>query len=293
MGSTKTFHALYNDDDILLSAVKKIKEKHYDIDEVYTPFPVHGLDKVMGLEPTRIAIAAFIYGCIGITVATLMMNYIMIVDWPQNIGGKPSFSYIENMPAFVPIMFEMTVFHAAHLMVITFYLRSRLWPFKTAENPIPETTDDKFLIQIPINGNEKKIKLILEKTDLFKIDIVKSDNEKEDLEIKDNVLHNVRDKETTVSIGFVFQSRKYSDGSSNLRVQFTQGKGMQYAKNTGLKIFRKHWISSKCEVSSKHDNYEKVNSNLDEIKSRINLAKIAYTDGEISFDDLHKNVLNK
>ena len=54
------------------------------------------------------------------------MNYIMIVDWPQNIGGKPSFSFIENMPAFVPIMFEMTVFHAAHLMVITFYLRSRI-----------------------------------------------------------------------------------------------------------------------------------------------------------------------
>jgi hypothetical protein len=96
-----------------------------------------------------------------------------------------------------------------------------------------------------------------------------------------------------VSIGFVFQSRKYSDGSSNLRVQFTQGKGTQYAKNTGLKIFRKHWISSKGKVSSKHDNYEKVNSNLDEIKSRINLAKLAYTDGEISFDDLHKNVLNK
>jgi hypothetical protein len=34
----------------------------------------------------------------------------MIQDWPQDIGGKPSFSYIENMPAFVPIMFEMTVF---------------------------------------------------------------------------------------------------------------------------------------------------------------------------------------
>ena len=67
MGSVKIFHALYNDDDILLSAVKKIKEKHYDIEEVYTPFPVHGLDKAMGLEPTRIAIAAFIYGCIGIT----------------------------------------------------------------------------------------------------------------------------------------------------------------------------------------------------------------------------------
>jgi hypothetical protein len=37
----------------------------------------------------------------------------MIQDWPQDIGGKPSFIYIENMPAFVPIMFEMTIFRSA------------------------------------------------------------------------------------------------------------------------------------------------------------------------------------
>ena len=73
MSSKRTFHVLYNDDDILLSAVKKIKEKHYDIEEVYTPFPVHGLDKVLGLKPTRLAITAFMYGCVGITVAILMM----------------------------------------------------------------------------------------------------------------------------------------------------------------------------------------------------------------------------
>merc|ERR1712137_1040831 len=78
------------------------------------------------------------------------MNFIMIKDWPQDIGGEPSFSYLENMPAFVPIMFELTVFFAAHLMVITFYLRSRMWPFKKAENPDPRTTDDHFLIKITI-----------------------------------------------------------------------------------------------------------------------------------------------
>ena len=177
MSSKRTFHVLYNDDDILLSAVKKIKEKHYDIEEVYTPFPVHGLDKVLGLKPTRLAITAFMYGCVGITVATLMMYYIMIVDWPQNIGGKPSFSLIENIPAFVPVIFELTVFFTAHLMVITFYLRSRLWPFKKAENPIPETTDDKFLIQIPISDNEKDLKAKINKTDIFKIDIVENKNE--------------------------------------------------------------------------------------------------------------------
>ena len=172
MGSIKTFHALYNDDDVLLSAVKKIKEKHYDIEEIYTPFPVHGLDKVMGLEPTRLAITAFIYGCIGITVATLMMNYIMIADWPQNIGGKPSFSYLENMPAFVPIMFEMTVFFAAHLMVITFYMRSKLWPFKKAENPNPFTTDDKFLVEIELHDNEKELEKLLKKSGAIDVSII-------------------------------------------------------------------------------------------------------------------------
>ena len=164
MSSNQLIHALYDDDDILLSAVKSVREKKYYIEEIYTPFPVHGLDKAMGLQETRISIMAFIYGCIGFSVSILMMNYIMIEDWPQNIGGKPSFSYLENMPAFVPIMFEMTVFFAAHLMVITFYLRSRLWPFKEAENPNPLTTHDKFLIEIQLNDNEKELNQLLKET---------------------------------------------------------------------------------------------------------------------------------
>ena len=172
MGTTKVIHALYTDDDVLMSAVKAVKaEKHY-IEEIYTPFPVHGLDKAMGLEPTRIAITAFLYGCVGLIVATTMMNFIMIEDWPQNIGGKPSFSYIENMPAFVPIMFELTVFFAAHLMVITFYLRSRMWPFKNAENPDPRTTDDHFLVEIPIQDNEKQLKALLAKTGAVELHVV-------------------------------------------------------------------------------------------------------------------------
>ena len=170
--SNQVIHALYDDDDVLLSAVKAVvKDKHH-IEEVYTPFPVHGLDKAMGLEETRISIMAFIYGCIGLSVAVLMMNFIMIQDWPQNIGGKPSFSYPENMPAFVPVMFEMTVFFAAHLMVITFYLRSRLWPFKKAENPNPLTTDDKFLMEIAVDNNESDLKALLKKTGAIDIQVI-------------------------------------------------------------------------------------------------------------------------
>ncbi|SHI77389.1 DUF3341 domain-containing protein [Algibacter luteus] len=172
MEASKVIHAIYTDDDVLMSAVKKVKAERHHIEEIYTPFPVHGLDKAMGLEPTRIAITAFIYGLIGLTVAILMMNFIMIEDWPQNIGGKPSFSYLENMPAFVPIMFELTVFFAAHLMVITFYLRSRMWPFKNAENPDPRTTDDHFLMEIAVHGNEKELESLLAETGAVEINLV-------------------------------------------------------------------------------------------------------------------------
>jgi hypothetical protein len=102
----------------------------------------------------------------------------MIEDWPQNIGGKPSFSFIENMPAFVPIMFELTVFFAAHLMVITFYLRSRLWPFKKAENPVLSTTDDKFLMELELNDREKELRGLLKKTGALEITIFEKTEKK-------------------------------------------------------------------------------------------------------------------
>ncbi|WGK65582.1 DUF3341 domain-containing protein [Croceiramulus getboli] len=171
--ASQVIHAMYTDDDVLMNAVKEVRAKRYHIAEVYCPFPVHGLDKAMGLEHTRLAITSFMYGCVGLTVAILMMNFIMIEDWPQNIGGKPSFSYIENMPAFVPIMFEMTVFFAAHLMVITFYLRSKLWPFKQAENPDVRTTDDHFLMEIDVENHDvEELSSFLRDTGASEITIV-------------------------------------------------------------------------------------------------------------------------
>ena len=290
--ANKFIHAVYDDDDKLLDAVKSLKKNKVTIEEVFTPFPVHGLDHLMGIEPTRIAIAAFIYGCIGFTFALLMINYIMIVDWPQNIGGKPSFSFQENMPAFVPVMFELTVFFTGHLMVITFYLRSRLWPFKEAENPIPETTDDKFLIQIPIYGNESKIKSIIKTTDFYDLTVI-DESVKKLNNTSDEEIHDYEQTKTDleITIGFVFHARKYSDGSSNLRIQFTKGRGQQYAKNSGLRIFRKHWISKKNEVSEKHVDYIKINKSLNELKANIQLAKNKFSSGSLDFEDVYKAIV--
>jgi hypothetical protein len=162
--SKNTIYGIFDCEEVLLSSVKEIRENKIKIIEVYSPFPVHGLDKALGLKETRMAITAFIYGCIGISLASLMIYNIMIIDWAQNIGGKPNFSFYHNMPSFIPVMFECTVLFAAHLMSITYLVRNGLYPGGTSDSPDDRTTDDKFLMVIDVDGDTKLVKDLLLKT---------------------------------------------------------------------------------------------------------------------------------
>jgi hypothetical protein len=140
--SQEVIYGLYSDEQDLIKAVKKAKEDHLDIMDVYTPFPVHGLDPVLGLSESRLHIAGFVYGMIGTLTAFLGMTWIFTKDWPIVFGGKPYWS----VPAFIPITFELTVLFSAIGMTVTFYLVSGLGPGVT--NPILDDriTDDKFCI---------------------------------------------------------------------------------------------------------------------------------------------------
>jgi len=162
--STKIIYGIFEEEEVLLSSVKEIRANNIDIKEVYSPFPIHGLDKALGLKETRMAITAFIYGCIGLSLGALMIYNIMIIDWPQNIGGKPNWTFYHNIPAFVPILFECTVMFAAHLMSITYLIRCGLFPGGESSSPDLRTTDDKFLMEIEIEGDASFIKSILIKT---------------------------------------------------------------------------------------------------------------------------------
>lgn len=141
-------HAMFDDDHTLLHAAEHLVAKGVRIKEVYSPFPIHGLDPIIGVKRTRMAIVAFMFGMMGLSLALLGMWYFMIYDWPMNIGGKPSFSLIENLPAFIPVTFEFTVLCAAHGMAITYMLRNGTLPGMPAVNPDPRTTDDKFVMEI-------------------------------------------------------------------------------------------------------------------------------------------------
>lgn len=153
--SNTVIHAIFDDEEPLMESAKTLRSKGIHIKDVFTPFPVHGLDTAIGVPRTRIAICAFIYGLTGALLATLMMWYMMISDWPTDIGGKPSFAYYMNVPAFIPITFESTVLCAAHGMVITYYLRCWMLPGVKAKNPDPRTTDDKFLMVIETKEENK------------------------------------------------------------------------------------------------------------------------------------------
>jgi hypothetical protein len=99
----------------------------------------------------------------------------MIHDWPMNIGGKPSFSWIENAPAFVPVIFEFSVFCGAHGMALTYFLRNGTLPGMPASNPDPRTTDDKFVMEIVTdqNGNMSaaEIEELIKGTDVYELSI--------------------------------------------------------------------------------------------------------------------------
>ena len=164
MSSTTTIYGIFDDEEVLLSSVKEIRSNNIEIKEVYSPFPIHGLDKALGLKETRMGITAFIYGCIGLLFGGILIYYIMILNWPQNIGGKPNTTFYHNVPAFVPILFECTVLFAAHLMSITYLIRCGLYPGAESDSPDERTTDDKFLIEIEVSGDTKTIKDLLGKT---------------------------------------------------------------------------------------------------------------------------------
>ena len=138
--------------DSLLDKIKELKSEGKEIQEVYTPFYVHGLAEALGLKRTRLGKATFLYGLIGLFFGCWLTYFTMIKDWPMDIGGKPNATFWQNLPAFVPVIFELVVYFAAHLLVISFFIRSRLYPFKKAENPIKRSSDDKFVIQVRDNN---------------------------------------------------------------------------------------------------------------------------------------------
>ncbi len=142
MAKKKFVVGCFTDEEVLFPAVKKVRVGGYKIHDVYTPFPVHGLDYAMGLRETSLHTAGFIYGITGTTTALSGISWILVKDWPLNFGGKPHFS----LPAWIPVTFELTVLFAAIGMVLSFCYLCQLAPFVKKHVFHSRATDDTFVM---------------------------------------------------------------------------------------------------------------------------------------------------
>lgn len=147
-GSKEVLYGLYDDEEVLLAAVSKAGKEHLEIMDVFTPFPVHGLDPILGLTESRLHIAGFVYGALGTLTAFLGMTWIFTRDWPIIFGGKPYWS----VPAFIPITFELTVLFASVGMVVSYYVVNGQAPGITRTTLDDRITDDKFCIAFDATG---------------------------------------------------------------------------------------------------------------------------------------------
>ena len=144
-------YGYFTDELDMLEAVKKLQHKGIQIEDVRTPFPVHGLDKILRYPRSRLPKLAFIAGAIGGAIGLLFQIWVFTRGWPLVIGGKPFLA----LPSFIPVTFELTVLFAAFAMVIAFLVSSNLGPGYLPDILDEEVTNDHF--QIILSGNNNKM----------------------------------------------------------------------------------------------------------------------------------------
>ncbi len=134
---------VFDAEETMLSAFRKMKEQEIEIEDVFTPYPVHEVLENHGRK-SRITIVGWFYGLFATIGVLAFLIYTAVIDWPLNYGGKPSSAF----PSFLVITIILVIFSITILSLFTFSWRANLWP--SNEKPIyhPEATDDKFVILV-------------------------------------------------------------------------------------------------------------------------------------------------
>lgn len=159
-----SINGLFDSPDKIIAAAEKVSSLGYKKFDVHTPYPVHGMDNAMKLPPSNLGYAALIFGLTGTLTALLVTYWMSVIDYPNIIGGKPFFAF----PAFVPILFEVTVLAASVATVFTMLFF--FFKFPNNSHPLHDTdymksvSSDKYGISIQSSDpifEEDKVKILL------------------------------------------------------------------------------------------------------------------------------------
>jgi hypothetical protein len=153
MDTNKVILGIYEDPDHIYDATKKLIHDGYRVRDVYSPFAIHGIDRVMGIKRSRLTVAAFIFAMTGITLALTLQSYVSFFDWQINIGGKPFL----HIPTYIPITFELAILCTAFGMVACFFYVNRMVWGKNADIIDIRVTDDLFVVAVDVIPNKTNI----------------------------------------------------------------------------------------------------------------------------------------
>ena len=143
---------VFDEEKTMLSAFRKMKEQEIEIEDVFTPYPIHEILENHGRK-SKITIVGWFYGFFATIGVLAFLIYTAVIDWPLNYGGKPSNAF----PSFIVITIILTIFSITILSLFTFSWRANLWPSNKKPIYHEEATDDKFVILV----NKEKADAVL------------------------------------------------------------------------------------------------------------------------------------
>ena len=133
--------AFFEKEDDLVTGATAARQAGFEIYDAYTPYVVHGLDRAVGLPPSRLTWIAFFAGALGLVLALTLQIWTSAYDWPLNVGGKP----FNSFPLFIPVTFELTVLFSGLIAIAVLFVRNRMWVF-SKRRVFEHVTDDRFVL---------------------------------------------------------------------------------------------------------------------------------------------------
>ncbi|MCO6495480.1 MAG: DUF3341 domain-containing protein [Bacteroidetes bacterium] len=181
----KVLFGIFEDGDSALEATQTVFNRGVNIIDCYSPYPIHGMEKAMGLKRSRLPIGAFVCAMTGLSLAIILQAGIMYFDWPMIIGGKP----YAGIPSWIPVMFELSILCTAFGIAILFFARSGMIHGKIANEIIdPRQTSDRIVLAMSLDeagiNTDELVKLLSDKGAVEIRQRVNLDNN----EFEDNVI---------------------------------------------------------------------------------------------------------
>jgi len=137
----------------LLKGAANVRDAGIKKFDTFSPFPIHGMDHAMGIKRSWLPLITLVMGLAGAVLGIVGMGYIMAIEWPIVIGGKPFFSW----PALIPITFEMTILLAGLSTVAGVIIMGKL--YKPKRTPLSDSiTSDGYAIWIGDSLKEDEVK---------------------------------------------------------------------------------------------------------------------------------------